>query len=58
MKISWKFGVSSLNNEGVDRFLVIFLISKKIDPKKILVQTFVLETLYKNYNISKVNKDI
>ena len=43
-----------LMREGGDRFLVIFLIFKKIDPEKLAVHTFVSETFCKNYNISKV----
>ena len=31
-----------------------FEISEKIDPKKLAVHTFVLETFYKKHNISKV----
>ena len=34
-----------------------FKISKKIDPKKFAVYTFVSEGFYKNYNISKVKYD-
>ena len=45
------FVVSSSKKEGEVRFLVIFKISKKIDPKKVAVRTFALETFYKNYNI-------
>ena len=46
-----------MKNEGGDRFLVIFQISNKIDPEKIAVHTFVSETFYKIYNISKVEND-
>ena len=41
--------------EKID-FLWLFLISKIIDPKKVVVDTFVSETFYKIYNISKVKK--
>ena len=42
-----------LKNEG-DRFLIIYLISDQIDPKKIALHMFVKETFYKSFNISKV----
>ena len=50
---SLKFWISSSKNEGNNRFLVILKISKKNDPKKFFVYTFVLEAFY-IYNISKV----
>ena len=40
--------------EGSNRLLVIFKISKKINPEKLAVHTFVFKTVYKNYNIEKV----
>ena len=49
-----KFEEDCLKNEGEDRFLVIFLVSKKIDPVKIAVHRLILETFCKNYSISKV----
>ena len=36
--------------------LVIFEITERIDPKQIVVHTFVSETFYKIYNISKCKK--
>ena len=38
-----------------DRILVNFFTSKKIDPEKFVVITFVLESFYKNIYISKYN---
>ena len=46
--ISRKFEKDCLKNKGEDRFLVIFKISEKIDPKKFAVNTFVLELFTKN----------
>ena len=45
-------------NEGEDRFLVIFENSEINDLKIFAVHIFLLETFYKNYNISKVKKYI
>ena len=44
--IAWK------KKEEID-FLVIYLISEKIDPKKTVVHMFVLETFYKNLQYLK-----
>ena len=53
--ISWKFESDCLKNEVGDRFQWFFKNSKKIDPEKFAVHTFVLETFYKNVCISKDN---
>ena len=43
-----------LKNEGVDRFFLIFLTTKKTDLKKNAVYRIVLGTFNKNNNISKI----
>ena len=52
-----KFEEVWLKIEGEDGYFVIFLVSEKIDPEKIAVNTFVFETFYKIYNVLKVKKD-
>ena len=53
--ISLKCEENCLKNKRWDRFLVIYKSSEKIDPEQFLAYLFVLETFYKNYNVSKVN---
>ena len=44
-----------LKNEG-DRFIVIYLVSEKIDPKKTAIHTFILDFFF-NYNIPTVKQE-